>query len=255
MLQTNARTCNTTSDCRSVRNRLLETMPAADFEALRDSLEAIELRKGTVLQDTNKHAEYTHFIESGVVSIVARTNTDSAVEVLTMGNDGLVGIAVLLDNGPTVQRACVQVAGSALRIRAAEFAAAMSVRPSIRDHMMRYLRTLILKQSQTALCNAKHDTEQKIARWLLLAQDYAETEVLPVTHDLLGGLLNARRAGVTQVLSRLDAAGVVARSRGVIRIRNRELLQSRACACYKTISSSTAWLNDFEACTHQLAAQ
>src|SRR5262245_23137214 len=135
MLQTNAQPFNAASECTLVRNRLLETMPAEDFEALRNSLEAIELKKGAVLQDTNKHAEYTYFIESGVVSIVARTSTDSAVEVLTIGNDGLVGIAPMLDGGPTVQRACVQVAGHALRISAGDFASAMSARPSIRDHM------------------------------------------------------------------------------------------------------------------------
>ena len=170
---------------------------------------------------------------------MARTNTDSAIEILTIGNDGLVGIAAVLGGGPTVQRACVQVTGLALRISSNDMASAIKARPSIHEHLMKYFRSLLLKQSHTALCNAKHNTEQKLARWLLLAQDYAQTDVLPVTHDLLGGLLNARRAGVTQVLSRLDADGILARSRGAIRIRNRNLLQSRSCGCYKTISDIT----------------
>jgi CRP-like cAMP-binding protein len=244
MLQVDKALRTTAVDGRSVRNRLLETMPPEDFEVLRNSLEPIELRKGAVIQDANRPIEHTYFIESGVVSIVARTNLDGSVEILTCGYDGLVGIATLLDGGPSVHRACVQVAGSALRISTADFASAMSRRPSIREHLMSYLRILILKQQHTALCNARHDTEQKVARWLLLAQDYAETDVLSITHDLLSGLLNARRAGVTQVLAGFEADGIVARSRGALRIRNRALLQSRSCNCYKAIAGSVAWLDE-----------
>lgn len=238
----------------SVRNRLLGTMPPEDFDVLKGNLEPVELRKGIIIQDTNKPVEHTYFIESGVVSIVARTNLDGAVEILTFGYDGLVGIATVLDRGLSVQRACVQVAGRALRIGTADFASAMSSRPSIREHLMRYLRTLILKQQHTALCNARHDTSQKVARWLLLAQDYAGTDVLPITHDLLGGLLNARRAGVTQVLSGFEADGIVARSRGALRVRNRELLRSRSCSCYKAIAGTVAGFDELETFCHDLPA-
>ncbi len=238
----------------SVRNRLLETMPPEDFDVLKGNLEPVELRKGTIIQDTNKPVEHTYFIESGVVSIVARTNLDGAVEILTFGYDGLVGIATVLDRGLSVQRACVQVAGRALRIATADFASAMSSRPSIREHLMKYLRALIMKQQQTALCNARHDTSQKVARWLLLAQDYAETDVLPITHDLLGGLLNARRAGVTQVLSGFEADGIVARSRGALRVRSRDLLQSRSCNCYKAIAGTGAGFDELETFRHDMPA-
>ncbi len=252
MLQIEKTLCQASADARSVRNRLLETMPPEDFEVLKNNLEPFELRKGAVIQDANKPVEHTYFIESGVVSIVARTNLDGAVEILTLGSDGLVGIATVLDGGPAVQRACVQVAGDALRISTGDLASAMSSRPSIREHLMRYLRTLILRQQHTALCNARHDTGQKLARWLLLAQDYAQTDLLAITHDLLGGLLNARRAGVTQVLSGFEAEGIIARSRGALRIRNRELLQSKSCNCYKAIVGTTGWLDELEMFCHEL---
>ncbi len=109
-----------------------------------------------------------------------------------------------------------------------------------------------MRQQHTALCNARHDTEQKVARWLLLAQDYAETDVLSITHDLLSGLVNARRAGVTQVLSGFEAEGIVVRSRGALRIRNRELLQSKSCNCYKAIAGTVAWLDEREPFCHHL---
>jgi CRP-like cAMP-binding protein len=243
---------NAVIDGRLVRNRLLETMPPEDFEVLKGNLESFELRKNAVIQDANKPLEHTYFIESGVVSIVARTNLDSAVEILTFGYDGLVGIATVMDGGISVHRSCVQVAGRALRIGTNDFASAMSSRPSIREHLMKYLRTLITRQQHTALCNARHDTEQKVARWLSLAQDYAETDVLPITHDLLGGLLNARRAGVTQVLSGFEAEGIVARSRGALRIRNRDLLQSKSCHCYKAIVSTVGWLDGLKVFCHEL---
>src|SRR5689334_18892890 len=111
MLQTETRRRNSGSDAAIVRNRLLVSLPPDDFGALRNCLEPIELRKGAILQDTNRPAEYAIFIETGVVSIVARTVLDSAVEILTVGDDGLIGIAAILGGGLTVQRACVQIAG------------------------------------------------------------------------------------------------------------------------------------------------
>jgi CRP-like cAMP-binding protein len=253
MLQTETRRRSGAVDAMVVRNRLLESLPPDDFDALRDHLEPIDLRKGAIIQDANRPAEYAIFIETGVVSVVARTVMDGAVEILTVGDDGLIGIAAILGGGVTVQRACVHIAGQGLRIGADNLASAILKRPKIRERLMRYLPSLILKQSQTALCNAKHSTEQKVTRWLLQAQDYAGCDVLPVTHDLLAGLLNARRAGVTQILSKLDDEGVVARSRGLIRIRNRALMQSRSCSCYKTISSSMNWLDEFESFHHRLS--
>ncbi len=143
MLQADGALRTTAADHAYVRNRLLETMPPEDFSALRDRLELVDLKKGTVIQDANRTLEHTYSIESGVVSIVTRTNLDGAVEILTCGNDGLIGIATVLDGGPSVHRACVQVAGSALRVSTADFTLAMSSRPSIREHLMSYLRTLI----------------------------------------------------------------------------------------------------------------
>ena len=235
-----------------IRNRLLQTMSPEDFEILRDHLEPVKLAKGAVIQDTNKVVTHVYFIESGVVSVVARTNFDSGVELLTFGSDGLVGISAVLDGGPAVYRACVQIAGTAWRINASAIATAMSDRPSIREHLMKFVRMLILRQQHTVLCNAKHDTAQKVARWLLLAQDYVEMDVVPVTHDLLSGLLNARRAGVTQVLAQFETEGIVARSRGTIRIRNRDLLQGKSCNCYKAIVATTTCLNELETQAHQL---
>jgi CRP-like cAMP-binding protein len=235
-----------------VRNVLLRTIAPDDFDYIREFLEPIELKKGMVLQDTNRPAEFTYFVESGVVSILARTNLDGALEIATVGKTGLVGIAPILGGGPTMQRACVQVPGSALRIGVQQLMMAMTARPSIRQHLMRYVKSLFARQSQMALCNAKHDTEKKLARWLLLSQDYSDSDVLPVTHDLLGVLLNARRAGVTQTLSRFESEGIVARSRGALRIRNRELLHSRSCLCYKALADTDAWLCEAEGFEHRL---
>jgi CRP-like cAMP-binding protein len=139
-----------------------------------------------------------------------------------------------------VHKAAVSVAGRALRISAKDLVAVMASRPAIRDHLLRFVRSLMVQQAQTALCNAKHDTEQKIARWLLLAHGYTGEDTIAVTNDMLAIMLSVRRQGVSQALAKLEGDNIVVRTRGQLRIRNGDLLRSRSCACFATISEQFA---------------
>jgi CRP-like cAMP-binding protein len=226
----------------AVRNLLLDALAPDDLNYLRGFLKPVELKRSMILQDTRLAAEYGYFLESGVVSNVLRSGRDGTVEISMVGRTGLVGIATVLGSRHALHRSYVQIPGKAQRISSSDFARAMEERPSIRSHMLRYVQSLIMQLSQTTLCNAKHATEQKIVRWLLLAQDLCGSEFLPITHDQLAMLLNARRASVSEVLARLELDGIVSRSRGVIFVRDRSLTLRRTCSCYNIISESTSWL-------------
>lgn len=111
--------------------------------------------------------------------------------------------------------------------------------PQIREHLLRYVHTLINMKAQVSLCNARHDIDKRLARWLLLAHDRVQGD-LPVTHDLLATMLGVRRPGVTDALAKLEAEGIVSRSRGLLRVKDVAALKSRVCDCYRIIDERFA---------------
>jgi CRP-like cAMP-binding protein len=140
----------------------------------------------------------------------------------------------------------VLVSGSALRIRADDLERSMRERPQIREHLLRYVQSLMVHSSQTALCGVRHQLEQRLACWLCLACDALEGDVLPITHDHLSAILGFRRAGVTETLKRFEEQGLVRKMRGVLQIRDRELLKRTACCCYGIVANAYKRANSSE---------
>ena len=111
-----------------------------------------------------------------------------------------------------LHRTVVQIPGQALRIGAADLQLSCGA-PAVRDHLLRYVHLLMTLKGQVSLCNAKHDIGQRLARWLLLAHERVDGDELPVTHELLATMLGVRRPGVTESLAKLEASGILAKSR------------------------------------------
>jgi CRP-like cAMP-binding protein len=237
-----------------VQNHFLATMAPADFEQLRPHLRAVELKRHAVIHETGKPVDAVYFVESGLVSRVARTQADGPVEVAMVGHFGLIGLAVVLGTMVALHRTVVQIPGLALRISAADLQAIMAKNPPIRDHLLRYVQLLMSQKAQVALCNAKHEIDKRLARWLLLAHDRVAGDHLPVTHDLLAMMLGVRRAGVSEALAVLEAKGVIAKSRGALKIVSHEALKAHACECYKIIEERFAWQRAMTHYEHRLDA-
>jgi CRP-like cAMP-binding protein len=218
-----------------VRNAVLATLPPELFDKLRPHLKVVELRRRAVINEANRPVDAVYFIESGVISRVARTQEDGSVEVAMVGKFGFVGVSVLLGTMTALHRTVVQIPGQALRISAGDLQAVMTECPAIKDHMLRYVQLLMNQKGQVSLCNAKHEIDKRLARWLLLAHERVDGAELPVTHELLATMLGVRRPGVTEALAGLEQAGIVARARGVLRVVNPEALKARVCECYRII--------------------
>lgn len=235
-----------------VQNYFLATLTPEDFEQLRPFLRVVELKRHAVIHEANKPVDAVYFVESGVVSRIARTQADGSVEVAMVGRSGLVGLSVVLGTMMALHRTVVQIPGLALRISATDLQAIMSKNPMIRDHLLRYVQLLMSQKAQVALCNAKHEIDKRLARWLLLAHDRVAGNQLPVTHDLLAMMLGVRRAGVSEALAELEVKGVVSKSRGALRIVNREALKTHACECYKIIEDKLSWQRSMTHYEHRL---
>jgi CRP-like cAMP-binding protein len=235
-----------------VQNKFLATMSPADFDQLRPFLKVVELKRHSVIHEANKPVDAVYHIESGVVSRVARTQGDGAVEVAIVGRYGFLGISVVLGTMIALQRSIVQIPGLALRISAADLQTVMAQNPAMRDHLLRYVHLLLAQKAQVVLCNAKHEIDKRLARWLLLAHDRVVGSQLPVTHDLLSMMLGVRRAGVTEALAELESKGILAKARGAVRIVDPQGLKAHACECYKIIDEKFAWLRTMEDYEHRL---
>jgi CRP-like cAMP-binding protein len=131
----------------------------------------------------------------------------------------------------------MQTQGEAFALPASELTAVMDAHTRFRVQLLNYVHFLLIQNSQFALCNARHELEARVARWLLLAGDRLDGNIVPITHDQLSMMLGVRRAGITETLAALEAAGAVKRARGEVEIIDRGILEARACECYRIIAA------------------
>ncbi|CCE08884.1 Cyclic nucleotide-binding domain (CNMP-BD) protein [Bradyrhizobium sp. STM 3843] len=218
-----------------VRNLILATLPEADFALLRPHLRRVSLRRNDILHDAFRCPDAVYFVESGLISRVVRSPKDGAVEVANVGRCGFIGVSVVLGTMIAIQRTVVLVPGQALGIEAETLRGLMVERPSIKEHLLKYVQVLMALKAQIAMCNAKHELSERLARWLLLAHDMIESDVLPVTHGLLADALGVRRPGVSVALAQLEAQGIVARTRGALRILDLDGLRRSGCECHQVV--------------------
>jgi CRP-like cAMP-binding protein len=235
-------------DARLVQNRILSSLPAEEFAVLAPLLRLAKIKPRDVLQEANRRIDNVYFIERGVASRMSAAN-QQYMETAIVGSWGLVGVGVLLGSMVASQRTVVHLEGEALRISSDDLDSILMDRPVIRNHFMRYVQSLLVQNAQSVACASQHETNQRLARWLLLASDRMRSNTLPVTHDVLAYILGNRRSGVTDWLNRFDESGLIQKRRGSIHILDRERLQDAACECYGIITKAYAW-TDVNTCQH-----
>lgn len=226
------------------RNRLLQALPPEDLAWLSPFVQRVPLKARQTLHHWNLPIEHVYFIEGGLVSVIAKVDTDKAVEVWLVGNEGLIGLPAALGDtdAPSLHRRMVQVSGSALRIKASHLRAVMEQSQSLRDLIMRYTQVVLFQASQSGACNSCHSIEQRLSRWLLTAHDRLGEPDLPLTHEILARLLCVRRPGITQTINAFETARAIGKARGRIKILDRDALEASTCNCYRMIRAEYARL-------------
>ena len=223
-----------------VKNRILEGLSLSDFDCIRPFLEPVALKERSVLHEADKRIEHVNFIETGIVSL--RTLAiGSVLETAMVGCYGAVGASIALGAETSLHRSIVLVPGHAMRISTGDLQRSMHERPQIREHLLRYVQSLMIHSSQISLCGVRHELEQRLACWLCLACDALDGNVLPITHDHISMILGLRRAGVTETLNRFEEEGLVRKTRGVLQVPDRRLLGQKACGCYAIIANRYDW--------------
>jgi CRP-like cAMP-binding protein len=216
------------------QNRLLRSLPPADFALLAPYLIAVSLEQGQVLSEPGDFVENVYFPHTAVISFLAVMQRGQTVETATVGHTGVVGGVSGLGHWRAFSRVVVQVPGTASRIPGARFRAAFRQSDRLATLILQSVQSIVVQIQQTAACNALHGVEQRLCRWLLLTQDLANTNVLPLTQDFLSQMLGVRRTTVTQAACKLQTLGMIRRTqRGQIEIVDRKALEQAACECYE----------------------
>ena len=218
-----------------VENRLLGSLPVAEFERLRPNLRPVSFALGEVVYEFGGHLDYVFFPTNSIVSLLYTMENGSSAEMGLTGNEGVVGIALFMGGGTMPNRAVVQSAGDALRMKAKVLQDEFARGGKFQQLLLRYTQALITQISQTAVCNRLHSVEQQLCRWLLLSHDRLQTDELVMTQELIAAMLGVRREGVTVAAGRLQDAGAISYVRGHIQILDREKLEATVCECYVVV--------------------
>jgi len=160
-----------------------------------------------------------------------------------VGRLGFVGVAAVLGIQRSPNRCLMSVPGYALRIPVSDLLRAAHRYPDIQQQLFGYIHALLVQNTQTTLCSARHSLEERLSRWLLLAADRLDDRVIPVTHDMLSVILGVRRASITTTLAELERTGGLVRQRGGIDLCDRAALERRTCECYQIIASEYGYLS------------
>jgi CRP-like cAMP-binding protein len=214
-------------------NRLLSALSSESRQYLVDHSVAVDLPVRTVLYEAEITPHYAYFMTSGMASIVSSMEDGETAEVGVIGKEGFVGGIHLLGPAKVSTNSFIQLAGSGLQIPLSDLKTAFRSSEDIRDRILEFTQEQSLTVSQIAACNRLHETEERLARWLLMCQDRAQTEVLNFTQEFLAMMLGSRRTTVTLTAGILQQAGLIKYTRGKVRIVDREGLEDAACDCYK----------------------
>ncbi|HEY7354536.1 MAG TPA: Crp/Fnr family transcriptional regulator [Terriglobales bacterium] len=218
-----------------VQNQILNSIPEAEYNLIRQHLESVDLLQGKILHEAGEKIDYAYFLNEGLASLVVLTSDGHSVEVAIVGREGIVGtpLAVGIHRGP--YRSIMQISGTGVRIKSEVLEDVMRDATELRLVLNRYVLVQGLQIAQIAACNRLHEIEQRLARWLLMCQDRVGSDILPVTHEFLAQMLGSGRPSVSLAAGILQKAGFIENLRGTVKIVNRKKLESAACECYKII--------------------
>jgi CRP-like cAMP-binding protein len=215
------------------RNMLLGALSAEDLALLKPHFTRHDIAREDVLVTAGAPIEHVYFLEAGVASTVAAIGSSRPTEVGIFGRDGVSATCLLLGSDRSPHQTFIQVGdGTALRIDAAPYLAAIRASETLRTTLLRYVQAMLVQAAHSTATNAHHRIESRLARWLLMCHDRVDGDEIAITHEFIGMMIAAERSGVTVSLHILEGAGMIHSRRGRVIIRDRDKLEELAGDSY-----------------------
>jgi CRP-like cAMP-binding protein len=227
------------------QNHLLAALPAEVQSRLFPNLDLIDMPYGKVLYESGDTMLYVYFPIDSIVSLLYVMENGASAEVSVVGNEGLVGIALIMGGDSTPSQAMVQSPGHAYRLKSQLFKDEFLRHGEMQVLLLRYTQALITQMTQTAVCNRHHSIEQQLCRWLLLCLDRVPGRQLHMTQELMANMLGVRREGITEAAGNLQKQGGIEYKRGRITVLDRRMIEKLSCECYAVVRKETDRLMPF----------
>jgi CRP-like cAMP-binding protein len=213
-------------------NVILSGLDENEAAALTASAQDVALERGELIAEAGQVAPYVYFPTEGVLSLVGTTSLGATVELAVVGNEGAASISSVLGPNYLPFRVVAQVPGRALRIPTDIVSREVLECGELHQRVLEYTHQLIAQVAQSAICNRFHNAKQRLARWLLMTADRADTTELPLTHEFISYMVGGPRSAVTEAAAELREVGAIDYRRAWIVIRDHEKLRTHACECY-----------------------
>ncbi|MDO8939772.1 MAG: Crp/Fnr family transcriptional regulator [Methylicorpusculum sp.] len=221
------------------QNHLLAALPAETFDRISPHLEWVSMPIGKVLYESGDQLQHVYFLTTAIASLSYVLENGAAAEIAGVGNEGFVGISLLMGGKTTPNRASVHTGGYGYRLKEQLLMEEFNRAGPMRNLLLRYIQALMTQISQTAVCNRHHSVEQQLCRWLLLTLDRLPSNELTITQELIAGMLGVRREGITEAAGNLQRSGFISYRRGHITVIDRLGLESNACECYGVVKKES----------------
>ena len=221
------------------QNHLLAALSPEVQNRLFRYLELVRLPLRALLYESQRPMRHVYFPTDSIVSLQYVLENGSTTAILVVGNEGVLGISLLMGGESTPNRSLVQSAGYAYRLPRRRVKEEFNRHGELLMLMLRYTQALITQISQTAVCNRHHSIDQQLCRWLLLSVDRLSHSHLTMTQEFISNMLGVRREGVTVAALELQRQGVISYSRGLIKVLDRSKLEALSCECYGVVKSET----------------
>lgn len=217
------------------RNKLLQNLTPEIIDRL--SLKPVELAVGRELENPGEPIHNIFFIEDGLGSMTSTFRDGSQVEVGMFGYESVIGISALMGTRRSLNRIYMQMAGSGFRVPTELAQTEFTRGGDFQRLALRYVQAQLTQATQSAACNAKHDVQQRLARWLLLCADRARTNTFHISQQFLADMLGVARPSVSIVAGLLKKDGLIDYERSEISIPSIEALEKKACECYLVLKT------------------
>lgn len=227
------------ADYQPQQNHLLAALSGDAYSRLLPHLELVALPLGTVLYESGDTLRHVYFPLDCIVSLLYVMENGASAEISVVGNEGLIGVALFMGGESTTNRAIVQSAGHAYRLKGQLLKTEFNLHGDMLHLMLRYTQSLLTQMAQTAVCNRHHTIDQQLCRWLLLSLDRLSSNELTMTQELIANMLGVRREGVTDAAGKLQKLGVIEYCRGHITVLDRPRLEELCCECYSVVKAET----------------
>jgi CRP-like cAMP-binding protein len=219
-----------------IANGLLAALPKKEYQALQPHLEEVPLVFEEILYQPNVFINDIYFPNSGIISLLAAVNGHSTLEVGMVGKEGILGLAVFMGVNTSQNRAVVQGAGSAMKMKVTAFRKECNNGGALPRLLRRYTHSLVTQITQSALCNQFHSVDARLARWLLMTHDRMGSDEFQLTQEFLSNMLGVRREGVSRAAGHLQKRKLISYSRGRLTVLDRVGLEAVSCGCYEIIN-------------------